>query len=67
MTKDEVKRVFKSGNGKDIAKAVSEYYHEQFAIGKIKPLEFYKPGDLQKEIKSDKRDVVDIANEVFSY
>lgn len=67
MNKDKVRQAFKIGNGKAITEALKEYYAEQFKVGKIQPLEFYKAGDLQKEIKSEKNDIVDQAEEIFSY
>jgi hypothetical protein len=66
MTKEEVKLTFKFGSGKDIANALTTYFDQGIAEKKIKPLQFYKSGDFQKENISAEKDIVAIAQDIFS-
>lgn len=63
MTKEEVKRILNTGNGKAIALAMRTYFAQRIAQDKIKPLEFYDP---KKENIFGKNDIVDDAKDIFS-
>lgn len=77
MTREEVKATFKSGNGLAIAQALRTYFAEKIAEEKIKPLQFYKQGELNPEEKNisgknevseqrNEQDIVSIAEKIFS-
>lgn len=63
MTKTEVHKAFKQGKGTVIAEALRSYFAERIAERKIKPLEFYKPN---QENKNGQKDIIAVAQEIFS-
>lgn len=62
MSKDDIKQVFKEGNGLAIAEACKRYFQEQIKAGKYKVIEYYKP--LKENINGE--NVIDVAQQIFA-
>lgn len=62
MSKDDIKQIFKEGNGIAIAEACKRYFKEQIKNKAYKVIEYYKPS--RENING--KDIVDVAQGIFA-